>query len=174
MTYKKQMKEVGYDILYCYDDGRTQIVSENQDLYLIWLTEGNTPEILPYVPPTPPTPIPLEDLRMQCFYKCDNDLETEISSGYTFELSGTSYTFDTRPTSRERLNLAYNIALISPTYTQKMIMKDGQIVIMDAPQIIEKYRGMLTYGVPLYSEHADFFEVLKTADRTYLENYLNT
>lgn len=51
MKYLKKMKSDGYDIVLAYDDGREQAVSENQDLYLQWLANGNQPEVIPYVAP---------------------------------------------------------------------------------------------------------------------------
>lgn len=59
MKYIKKMKAEGYDIVLVYADGREQAVSEQQDLYLQWLANGNQPEVIPYVAP----PVETEEER---------------------------------------------------------------------------------------------------------------
>ena len=62
-TYKKQMTsaEGDYVIVYIWPQGQ-KIVSETKPTYVEWLAEGNTPDVIPYVPPTPPAPQPDWDL----------------------------------------------------------------------------------------------------------------
>jgi hypothetical protein len=52
---KVYVSETEYKIVYVYEDGRKQDVSENQDLYQAWLARGNEPEVVPYVIPVPRT-----------------------------------------------------------------------------------------------------------------------
>jgi hypothetical protein len=74
-TYKKQMidDDDNYIILYCWPPSNVKQVSETKPTYQTWLTEGNTPEVIPYVPPTPPAPQPnwddfRDDLAGSRFY----------------------------------------------------------------------------------------------------------
>jgi len=64
MYKKKLLSEDGskFQIILYYDDGRTQNVSENQDLYQVWLEAGNTPEEIAYVEPAPAPPAPIRQI----------------------------------------------------------------------------------------------------------------
>lgn len=172
-TYEHRMiSESDYGVWYVSEEC-TKPVNKDKPDYLQWIADGNTPEVIPYVPPTPPTPTPTEDLRMQAFAKSATDLDTLIAGGFPFTYEGQSYTFDTKASSREKLSMAYFIALANPSYTQKMIMKDGVILVLGAADIIAKYNEMLAYGAPMYSDHADLFESIKTMTREQLIEYLN-
>jgi len=162
--------ESEYQVWYVSEEC-TKPVNKDKPDYLQWIIEGNIPEVIPYVPPIP---IPTEDLRLQAFAKSEVDLDTLLAGGFPFIFEGQSYTFDTKVSSREKLIMAYFVALSNPAYTQKMIMKDGVILTLGAPDIIIKYSEMLAYGVPMYSAHADLFESIKTMSREQLIEYLNT
>ena len=60
MTYKlRETDAQGTAVpVLVYDDGREQVVDPQQDLYLAWLAEGNTPDTIAYVAPEPYVPSP--------------------------------------------------------------------------------------------------------------------
>lgn len=53
MLYEKRYTDESgnYEIWYCPENGTSKQVSELQDLYTAWLTEGNEPEEVAYVAP---------------------------------------------------------------------------------------------------------------------------
>lgn len=64
-TYKKVwVSETEYRIKQFRDDGSIRWVADNHAGYLQWLSVGNVPEEIPYVPPTtPPAEYPLVTLK---------------------------------------------------------------------------------------------------------------
>ena len=60
MTYQLQEidAEGNTQVELVYDNGQKQVVSADQDLYLLWLSQGNTPETVSYVVPEPYVPPP--------------------------------------------------------------------------------------------------------------------
>jgi hypothetical protein len=76
-----------FSIVYVYPDGREQVVDPNQDLYLEWLSLGNTPTEIPYVPPVPPTP-PVEDIltiKNRLIFRVDGNTRVLIYQGFTYD-----------------------------------------------------------------------------------------
>lgn len=108
------------------------------------------------------TPEQLETLKQDMLPKCRTKAEAEvntlITSGYEFQLSGSSYIFDTSPDSLSKLAVAYSVAKMYQTnsqpYSQAMVMKDYQVIVMERDDIIAKYEAMIGYGLQLYSNHA--------------------
>jgi hypothetical protein len=78
--------EGNFEIVYVYPDGREQVVDQNQDLYLEWISLGNSPIEIPYVPPVPPTPF-VEDLvsiKNRLIFNVDMKTRTLIYLGFTY------------------------------------------------------------------------------------------
>lgn len=80
MSYKKvytNEEQTEYKIVLVYDSGKEQKVSENQDLYIAWLAEGNTPEVVAYVAPTVVIP-ETEAQRARLWSECKSYQQSRI------------------------------------------------------------------------------------------------
>ena len=57
VNFKKEETDAvgGYQIVYYYNNMRIKRVDENKPDYVAWLAEPNTPEVITFIPPTPPT-----------------------------------------------------------------------------------------------------------------------
>lgn len=61
-TFKKHMKATGFSVGYYIDGELQKFVSESKPDYIKWC-ESNTPDIMPYIKPKPPAPLPLEKVK---------------------------------------------------------------------------------------------------------------
>lgn len=157
--------ETEYEIKYNYAGGKSKIVNENQDLYKKWLSEGNTPEVIPYVPPTPQ---PTEQLRSMVV-KCTFHKRTaNMASGFVFE----SMAISTKTESRELILGGSRSAKKNPSYVAKAVLQDGTVADLSNKQLKDLEDALDEYGDSVHQAFIIEYEKALIATREELEYYL--
>ena len=168
MTYKKHYTDENgsYEIIMYYDDGRTQVVSETQDLYQDWLAEGNTPEEVPYVPPT------VEEKRLQV----ENMIVSKQYTGYS---SGFEYNGETYPSTtgdRELINTDGRIAqrTINEGSTRSFRTRNaaGDAVTLTEQEAVERLEACDEHVEAVYDLYVQEMTQLETATEEELDYYI--
>lgn len=154
-----------YNVWYVSEDCTKQVNKDKPD-YITWIADGNTPEVIPYVAPTP---IPLETLRLQAIDLSVTRRATALASGFTFQ----SNVYDTTASSRELISYGFQIAQTKDeTYTRTYVLKDGSQVVLTKAEIIALYAGILAWGETGYDAWLAVYDGLLVADRATLEAYI--
>ena len=155
----------GYQVWYVSDECTKQVNKDKPD-YLTWIADGNTPEVIPYVAPTP---IPLETLRQQAIDLSVTRRSAALASGFAFQ----GNVYDTTAASRELISYGVQIAQAKEeAYTRTYILKDGSAVVLTRAEILTLYAGILAWGEAGYDAWLVVYGGLLTANRQALEEYL--
>ena len=98
--YKKQIvdAEGNFRVYQVYDTGRKRIVANDRPDYIKWIASGNVPETIPYTPPPPQEPLPIEALRAQKIQSISGAFAEALTQGCPIRLpDGREFRIDCEP-----------------------------------------------------------------------------
>lgn len=170
MIYKKKYtSENDYIIQQYYNNGRIQQVSPNQDLYLSWLDNGNTPEVIPF---TPQPPLSFEQKQAIVKQKIIDKQNRSYNAGVTFN----GNVFPSNPQYREIMvtgaRLGKEAMENSTSLSLSAFTISGTIEILDEDQAVSLLQTYDNYGLSVYNLFMSEMGQLPTVTESQLDYYL--
>lgn len=164
-TYEKvYTSETEYHIRYNFGNGKSKVINKLQDLYTVWC-QSNTPDVINYVPPTPK---PLEQLRLQVIGRVQQNRQAALGAGMLFE----GMAIHTATDSREWLLGGSRKAKRNPAFIARVILADGSLADLTNKQLKDLEDALDDFGDPIWEQAVSDHETALTATREQLQHYL--
>jgi len=170
-TFKKHFIDShgNYRIGYYSNEIFQKFVNENKPLYVEWITQGNIPDEISYIPPIPPT---IDQKKSQVRDLIIDKQNNAFNSGISYN----NTIFPSDPNYREIMNTGARIGQTaidnSLSITLSAFNLSGNIELLDELQTVELRDTYDQYGLNVYNIFVSEMIKVSTATSEQLDYYI--